>query len=240
MVHDAGIIITITGVVTGFLLLGSFLSITRSTIIRLITESEIANHHKESELKLLRSQLSPHFLFNVLNNIYGLAIQHDNRVPGLILRLSDLLRHSIYDTSREFILLKNELAYINNYIELERVRMGEKLKLDVSIQETNIDEIMIAPMLLIIFIENAFKHSKNSLLDEIYISIDLHIDNGRLVFTVGNSRSNGNNKDNNEESGIGLAVTKKRLDLLYHGNYSLDIKLENGFYEAKLQLNIKN
>jgi LytS/YehU family sensor histidine kinase len=235
--HSVGIVITIVCVVIGFLLLGSFLSITRSTIFRLIRETTIARDQRESELKLLRSQLSPHFLFNVLNNLYGLSIKQDKKVPGLILRLSDLLRHSIYDTNREFVPLTNELAYIDNYIELERIRIGEKLILESNIQKTDIGEIRIAPMLLIVFIENAFKHSKNTLLQEVIIKIDLHIDDGKLIFVVRNSCSDKPLEENKEEeSGIGLAVTLKRLDLLYRGNYSLVLKQENGFYEVTLQI----
>lgn len=235
--HIAIIIITIVFVVLGFLLLGAFLSITRSTINRLITETNIARQQRESELKLLRSQLSPHFLFNVLNNLYGLSIQQDNRVPGLILMLSDLLRHSIYDTGKDFVPLASELSYIENYIELERIRIGEKLIIESDIQKDRTGEIRIAPMLLIVFVENAFKHSKNTVLPEIHIKIDLHVDNGKLIFIVGNSCSDKpveNNK--NEESGIGLDVTKKRLELLYPGRYSMEIKQENGSYEVTLQL----
>lgn len=235
--HNAAVIITIICFVIGFLLLGSFLSITRSTITRLIRETNIARQQRESELKLLRSQLSPHFLFNVLNNLYGLSIQHDKRVPGLILRLSDLLRHSIYDTSLEFVPLSSELSYIENYIELERIRIGDKLILESNIQKDHTAEIMIAPMLLIVFVENAFKHSKNTVLPEIHVKIDLHVDNGKLNFIVGNSCSDKPvEKNKNEESGIGLDVTKKRLELLYPGKYSMKIKQENGFYEVTLQL----
>lgn len=235
--HNAFVIITIVCVVIGFLLLGSFLSITRSTILRLIRETAIANHQRESELRLLRSQLSPHFLFNVLNNLYGLSIQRDKRVPGLILKLSDLLRHSIYDTNREFVLLSNELSYIDNYIELERIRIGDRLLLQSDIQKTGIDGIRIAPMLLIVFIENAFKHSKNTINQEINIKINLRIEKGKLIFVVKNSCSDKTFEENEEgQPGIGMAVTKKRLELLYPGKYSLEIIHENGFYEVEFQL----
>jgi len=199
----------------------------------------IARQQRESELRLLRSQLSPHFLFNVLNDLYGLSLKQDKKVPGLILKLSDLLRYSIYDTNREFIPLTDELAYIANYIELERIRIGEKLILETNIQSTNISDIKIAPMLLIVFIENAFKHSKNTLLQEIYVKIDLHIDDGKLIFVVRNSCSDKPIEEKSEkESGIGLAVTLKRLELIYRGNYSLDKMQENGFYEVTLQLQL--
>lgn len=233
---NAGIIIAIVCIVTGFFIMGSFLSITRSSIIRQMKESAIAKHQKESELKLLRSQLSPHFLFNVLNNLYGLSTLQDKRVPGLILKLSDLLRHSVYDTNREYVPLAGELAYIENYIELERIRVGDKLVLKTDIQKTGIDGIQIAPMLLIVFVENAFKHSKNTLLPEIHINIVLHIENRKLIFVVRNSYSDNPEEKKGDESGIGLAVTAKRLDLLYPGKYTLERKFENGFYEVTLQL----
>jgi sensor histidine kinase YesM len=235
--HSAGIIITIFCIVTLFIFLGSFLSITRSSIIRQIRESDIARHQRESELKLLRSQLSPHFLFNILNNLYGLSARQDKRVPGLILRLSDLLRHSLYDTYREFIPLTSEVAYIENYIELERIRIGEKLILESDIQKAGIDGIRIAPMLLIVFVENAFKHSKDTVHPEIFINIDLHLSDGKLIFTVRNSCQDKPEEKKTDESGIGLAVTEKRLELLYHGKYTLHKKQENGFYEVTLQLN---
>lgn len=200
-------------------------------------ETAIASHQRESELKLLRSQLSPHFLFNVLNNLYGLSIQQDQRVPGLILKLSDLLRHSIYDTNREFVPLSNELSYIDNYIELERIRIGDRLILQSDIQKTGIDDVRIAPMLLIVFIENAFKHSKNTIKQEINIKIDLRIDKGKLIFVVKNSCSDKPVEENKDGlPGIGMAVTKKRLELLYPGKYSLEIMHENGFYVVEFQL----
>ena len=203
-------------------------------------EAMITQQHRESELQLLRSQLSPHFLFNVLNNLYGLSLANDNKVPGLLLKLSDLLRYSIYDTRKEYVPLMNELAYIENYIELEKIRIGDKLSFVSDIQKTNIEDIDIAPMLLIVFIENAFKHSKNTVLPEIQIETSLEIIDDILIFTVRNSYSDAASEySSNESPGIGLAVTLKRLELLYPGKYTLEKTKENGYYHVKLQLKIK-
>lgn len=232
--------ITISGIVIIFFLFGTLLSLGRATIMRQITEGRIAQQQRESELQLLRSQLSPHFLFNVLNSLYGLSMTHDNKVPGLLLKLSDLLRYSIYDTQNEFVPLANELAYIDNYIELEKIRIGEKLSFVSNIQRENIEGIKIAPMLLIVFVENAFTHSKNSLLPTIQIETGLQLIADKLIFTVKNSYVDTTFEySSNEVPGIGLAVTLKRLELLYPGKYSLEKTKENGFYQVKLQLRIK-
>jgi len=222
-----------------FFSLGMLLSIGRTTIIRQINEARISQEHRESELQLLRSQLSPHFLFNVLNSLYGLSLAEDKKVPVLLLKLSDLLRYSIYDTKPDFVPLINELEYIENYVELEKIRIGDKLSLDFNIQKTNLENIKIAPMLLIIFIENAFKHSKNTLLPKIHINIDLRIIDNYLVFSVKNSYAGDNEeRQSNVDSGIGLAVTLRRLDLLYHGKYLLENSKQNNYYQIKLQLRI--
>jgi len=234
------LILTVLYFVLMFFSLGMLLSIGRTTIIRQINEARITQEHRESELKLLRSQLSPHFLFNVLNNLYGLSLAQDKKVPVLLLKLSDLLRYSIYETKPDFVPLTNEMEYIDNYIELEKIRIGDKLSLDLNIQKTNIESIKIAPMLLIIFIENAFKHSKNTLIPKIRIKIDLQIIDNYLVFTVKNSYADDKDgQKSDEDSGIGLALTLKRLDLLYPGKYSLENSKENNYYQIKLQLRIK-
>lgn len=234
------VIITTSGFVIIFFSLGILLSIGRATIIRQITEARISQQHREIELQLLRSQLSPHFLFNVLNNLYGLSMVKDNKVPGLILKLSDLLRYSIYDTGKEYVPLTNELSYIDNYIELEKIRIGDKLSFVSNIQRSNIEGINIAPMLLIVFIENAFKHSKNTLLHEIQIELSLQVIDDKLIFTVKNSYTDETPENKSAEiPGIGLAVTLKRLELLYPGKYTLEKTKENGYYHVKLQLSIK-
>jgi len=171
--------------------------------------------------------------------LYGLSLANDNKVPGLLLKLSDLLRYSIYDTRKEYVPLTNELAYIDNYIELEKIRIGYKLSFVSDIQKTNIEGINIAPMLLIVFIENAFKHSKNTLLPYIQIETVLQVIDDMLIFTVKNSYSGAASEYSSESPGIGLAVTLKRLDLLYPGKYTLEKTKENGYYQVKLQLKIK-
>jgi two-component system, LytTR family, sensor kinase len=238
--QSPAVVITVLGFVISFFLFGTFLSITRTTILRQIQEAKIIQQHRESELQLLRSQLSPHFLFNVLNNLYGLSIRQDNKVPGLLLKLSDLLRYSIYDTGKEYVPLTKELSYIDNYIELEKTRIGAKLSFVSDIKRTDIEGVNIAPMLLIVFVENAFKHSKNTLLPEIKIETSLQIIDDILIFMVKNSYSDKTPENKSREvQGIGLSVTLKRLELIYPGKYTLEKIKENGYYQVKLQLKIK-
>ena len=239
--HILAIVITVLGFAILFFFLGLFLSITRTTILRQLSEASIIQQQKESEIQFLRSQLSPHFLFNILNNLYGLSITQHKKIPDLLLKLSDLLRYSIYDTKQDFVPLHDELEYIENYIELEKTRMGDRLLLNTNIQKTNIEAITIAPMLLIVFVENAFKHSKNTFNHNIWVNIDLQIIDDDLLFTIRNSCGEEKKETNriNEESGMGLSVTLKRLDLLYPGRYFLDKTRVNGYYEVKLQLKVK-
>lgn len=205
---------------------------------RQLQDAQAATEQKQTELNLLQSQLSPHFLFNTLNNIYGISIDRDERVPGLLLKLSNLLRYSLYDTKKPFVPLKEELEYIGNYIDFEKIRISDRLLLKTDIEPVSDTSIKIAPMVLIVFIENAFKHAKNTLEQEIYIDIALKISGNFILFSVKNSHNSNADKTNNldESSGIGLANTVKRLELLYGKDYGLKQFSETCEYIVQLTL----
>ena len=169
------IFVTILFVVGLFFSLGLFFSITRTTILRQLKEALIVQEQKDSELRLLKSQLGPHFLFNVLNNLYGLSLKCDDKVPNMILKLSGLLRYSLYDTSDHFVSLQSELDCIENYIELEKMRIGTRLALELNLSGEKTADVLIAPMLLMVFIENAFKHSTNTKQRSVIIKIDFRL-----------------------------------------------------------------
>lgn len=223
----------IIAVVTGILL-----KLIRATMRRQLQDAQAATEQKQTELNLLQSQLSPHFLFNTLNNIYGISIDRDERVPGLLLKLSNLLRYSLYDTKKPFVPLKEELEYIGNYIDFEKIRISDRLLLKTDIEPVSDTSIKIAPMVLIVFIENAFKHAKNTLEQEIYIDIALKISGNFILFSVKNSHNSNADKTNNldESSGIGLANTVKRLELLYGKDYGLKQFSETCEYIVQLTL----
>jgi LytS/YehU family sensor histidine kinase len=233
-------IITVLFFVLLFFFLGLFLSVTRNTVLRQINEAKTLQQQKEVELELLRSQLSPHFLFNTLNNLYGLSITQHQKMPGLLLKLSDLLRYTVYESREDFVSLKNEVNYIENYIELEKIRIGERLLYKANIDKANLESNQIAPLLLITFVENAFKHSKQTCDQSIEVRIILSVINDILYFAIKNSYMDETEKlDGFNKQGIGMSTTLKRLELLYPQKYILNTKKVNGYYEVKLQLNLK-
>jgi sensor histidine kinase YesM len=203
-----------------------------------LQQAHISAAQSLSELRLLQSQLSPHFLFNTLNNLYGLSITQHDKIPVLLLKLSDLLRYSVYDAKELFVPLKNELEYINNYIDFEKIRIGDRLQLSTSMEPVTDDRIKIAPMLLIVFIENAFKHSKNTLENEVFIDITLKTWGDSILFSVKNSYSSAANENNRlrTDNGLGLVNVRKRLQLLYAGAYDLKVTATEGFFTVMLQL----
>lgn len=219
---------------------GILIKLIRVTVKGQLTEAKVSAAQSQSELQLLQSQLSPHFLFNTLNNIYGISLTRHDKVPPLLLKLSDLLRYSVYDAKEQFVPLKHELDYINNYIEFEKIRVGEKLLLYVEIEPNINPQIKIAPLLLIVFIENAFKHAKNTTSQEIQISMQLKTWKDTILFAVWNSNSNQQGSEMlNSHSGFGLESVRKRLALLYPGEYDLNIEDKDHSYSVMLQLKAK-
>jgi len=219
---------------------GILLKLTRYSIIKQVTDAQAAATQKESELNLLQSQLSPHFLFNTLNNIYSIAIDQHEQVPALLLKLSDLLRYTVYDTKKTFVPLQDELDYINNYIDFEKMRIADRLELQVSLANAVGTRIKVAPMVLIVFIENAFKHAKNTLDQKIYIQIWLAVKGNQIQFMVTNSFNSGKTTGvTGESSGLGLDNTIKRLNLLYGNGYTLKQFAKDELYNAELCLPVK-
>ncbi|WP_214226259.1 histidine kinase [Pedobacter sp. B4-66] len=221
--------------------LGALIKIVHAISENQLKEAKTMAAHSKSELHLLQSQLSPHFLFNTLNNMYGLSITDHEKIPALLLKLSELLRYSVYDATEIYVPLKDEVTYINNYIEFEKIRIGDRLVLTTEIEEVIVPEIKIAPMLLIVFIENAFKHSKNTIDEKIYIDIKLKTWGNSILFSVKNSYGSEDNEKGtlNKSSGFGLDNVSKRLNLLYTGEHELNIKRDNSFYNVILQLKMK-
>jgi len=223
------------------LVMGIFIKLTRASVQRQIQEARISAEQKQSELNLLQSQLSPHFLFNTLNNMYGISITQHERVPALLLKLSDLLRYSVYDTKKPFVSVKEELEYIYNYISFEKLRISDRLVLQTDIETITDPNITITPMVLIVFIENAFKHAKNTLNQKIYVGIGLKIAGSDILFTVKNSYSHAKQEANtiHTSSGLGVANTIRRLNLLYEGDYELNQFVKDNLYIVELRLKIK-
>lgn len=187
---------------------------------------------KDQELQYLKKQIHPHFLFNTLNTIYGFALKKSNETPEIILKLSNLLDYILYQVKKPLVRLNEEVSHIKEYIDLERIRFQDSLKVEFLSDEID-PEIQVAPMLLIPFVENAFKHG-NIIDDYLKIEMELKVKGDTLDFRINNSvKSNFENEKNN---GIGLENINKRLDILYKDNYSLDIKREQNWYKVRLQI----
>ncbi|WP_267154261.1 sensor histidine kinase [Xanthomarina sp. F2636L] len=186
---------------------------------------------KEQELNYLKMQIHPHFLFNTLNTIYGFALKKADETPEMILKLSNLLDYLLYQVDKPFVLLTEEINHIKDYIELEKMRFNNSL--DVTFKIENISEnTKIAPMLLMPFIENSFKHGvlKNGVLR---IKINLSCTSENILFTIENTHF----KSENSTKGIGLENIQKRLDLLYKDKCELKIDATENLYKVLLKLN---
>jgi sensor histidine kinase YesM len=220
--------------------MGMLIKLTRASIKKQIHDAELRAEQKQSELNLLQSQLSPHFLFNTLNNLYGISITQHERMPPLLLKLSDLLRYSVYETKKSFVTLQEELEYINNYISFEKLRLSDRLVLHCDLNAANGKNIPIAPMVLIVFIENAFKHAQNTLDEKIYVNIMLTISGDQILFCIENSHCETKKFNSLQQtSGLGLDNTIKRLNLLYESDYTLEQIATHNKYTVNLRLKIK-
>ena len=188
---------------------------------------------KDQELHYLKKQIHPHFLFNTLNTIYGFALKQSKHTPDIILKLSNLLDYILYQVNKPKVNLKEEVLHIREYIELEKIRFQDTLQ--VIFTSTKINEnMMIAPMLLIPFVENAFKHGS---LDEGFLRIEITISvfDNQLHFAIKNSFLE-EEEDKEKITGIGLENIRKRLDLHYKGNYELTIGKTGKWFTSELSI----
>lgn len=199
-------------------------------------KKELEKARSEAELQNLKSQLNPHFLFNTLNNIYSLVAIDPDRAQYAIHDLSKLLRHVLYEDNQKLVSLDNELVFMKSYIELMGLRLSGKVKLEIDMPEQTTG-ILVAPLLFISLIENAFKHGVSPV-EESFIRIRLHVDGDRIIRCLIENSYFPKRDSDHSGSGIGLENLRKRLELLYSGRYSLTTGLVNETYVAELNLEI--
>ncbi|WP_178988150.1 sensor histidine kinase [Winogradskyella schleiferi] len=187
---------------------------------------------KEQELKYLKMQIHPHFLFNTLNTMYGFALKKADETPEMILKLSNLLDYLLYQVDKPFVSLNDEINHIEDYISLEQMRFSDTLNVNFS-KHINPEPIEIAPMLLIPFVENSFKHGKirNGKLE---ITIDIEATRSKIEFKIQNS----SNQTSSSSEGIGLENIKKRLEFLYPNQHQLKIDRDENVFTIALNLNL--
>lgn len=220
------------------------LAIASSMAYRTISDkskNDLLLHEKQeenlkSELSFLRSQISPHFMFNVLNNMLAMARAKSEQLEPTILKLSSLMRYILYESDGDKVSVSKETEYLRSYIDLQRQRIGNKVKLEVNIREPE-DEQEIAPMLLIPFIENAFKHGLGHR-PQPEIHIDLYIKDNSLYFSIRNTFLPGSGEVKDKTSGIGLANVKRRLNLLYPDRHHLLITTSGNWFMVTLEINL--
>lgn len=188
----------------------------------------------EAQLELLKSQVQPHFIFNTLNNIYSLSTQNSPKTSDLIYRLSSLLSYTLYDSRKTIIPLEQEIEYISNYIELEKIRYGERLDISVNILNDT-KHIGISPFLLLPLVENCFKHGVSNEIDTCWIRLDILHKDDWLIIKAENSKSS-NGKYNGTRNGIGLENVKKRLEILYPERHELKCIAEEQTYLVVLKI----
>ncbi|MBA3648479.1 MAG: histidine kinase [Chitinophagales bacterium] len=193
------------------------------------------------ELENLKAQISPHFLFNTMNNFYGLAVENSKKLPDLMIRLSDLLRYSLYETQQEKVPLKDEIDYLKNYIELEKIRLESNLDIQFIVNIKDPEKYQIAPLLFIIFIENAFKHAKNIVDEPVFIALSIIVsEDGILNLTVKNNYNTNAQNSFATEKGIGLENAKKRLSVIYpNEKHALSFHQDEMFYSVALSIHLK-
>jgi len=230
--------ITLDNTLTSFallLLIGGFIRLTYSFIRNQNEKKALENLNLNAEVNFLKSQINPHFLFNTLNSIYAQAHSRSDKTEFSILKLSELLRYVLYDSGERKVDLAKDIQYLNNYIDLQKIRLSSKVtvKYDVS---GNLHGHMIAPLLLISFIENAFKHGV-SYSQASVINITIRVFEKTLTLVVDNPIVERNSFDT---GGLGLKNVTRRLELLYPGKYQLDIRKDELQYSVNLKLKLES
>jgi Histidine kinase len=198
---------------------------------------ELKNYAKESELQYLKSQINPHFLFNNINNLYAYAVEQSPKTPDLILELSSVLRYMLYECRARFVPLHKEIKHLKDYINLSKLQIEGRGIVNTTVGDIP-ENYNIAPLVLSVFIENAFKHSASSQTENISISIEINVnDKGILNFVCINTYQSETNV-NDLDKGIGLQNVKKRLALMYPNSHKLEISNDTEYYKVLLNIDL--
>ena len=198
--------------------------------------SSLLEKQRTAELNVLKNQLNPHFLFNTLNNLYTLALKKSDKTPEVIAKLSEILDYILYQCKSDEVPLSNEIQLLNNYIGLEKVRYGKRV--DIDFKHDISCNVKIAPLLLLTFLENAFKHGVSQELNTAKINMTLEVRDNKIYFNIENTKPKQVQVDELRlQEGIGLKNIKKQLDILYGKNYDLVITNEDQSYSVVLKIN---
>ena len=196
---------------------------------QIIFITKLKNEKMKAELMLLKSQINPHFFFNTLNNLYGLVAKDPQKAQELILKLSDMMRYSIYEGEKDTVALREEIVFLKNYIELHKMRYHKQITVDFNCE---VDENRkVVPLLFIILLENSFKHGIENLRENAYIKMNLTTSQNEICFAIENNYETAEN-----HSGIGLKNLKRRLELIYPNQHKLSFLVTESVYQVQLIL----
>lgn len=191
----------------------------------------------QAEVNYLRSQVNPHFLFNILNNLYSLTLKKSEKAPDVVLKLSEMMEYMLYESDDKYVLLEKEIQYLKNYFELEKLRYGDHT--DIQLKTSgDISGLTIAPLLLLPLVENAFKHGVSRSANKAWLHCTIQVMAPELYVTVENSKQ-ATDSSNNNKGGIGLTNLKQRLELIYPANHSLEIEDKADRFRISLYIHLQ-
>ena len=202
-----------------------------STVAQIVTDwfrqlreqQELETRTMQSELRFLKSQINPHFLFNTLNNLYALTLKKSDKAPEIVIKLSEMMRYMLYECNEKRVPLYKEVNYLRNYLDLEQLRQHDNIRIDFTV-EGHVSDQRIAPLLFIPFLENSFKHGLNTQLRDGFVDIDLRVTDQTVNFRIENSKGQTVARpDNRPSGGIGLVNVRRRLNLMYPERYELRV-----------------
>ena len=200
-----------------------------------LTIQKITVEKLNAQVNFLRAQINPHFLFNILNNLYALTLKKSEHAPDVVLKLSEMMEYMLYDSTGEKVPLEKEISYLNSYMELERLRFSGEAAIDLSIN-AELNGCEIAPLLLLPLVENAFKHGLGKQTKGGWLKVTINLEQSTLEVIIENTKSTSNVK--NGKGGIGLDNLRKRLDLLYPGRYTLQLEDKTNTFWVKLVIDL--
>jgi len=213
-------------------------------LVKLWYQKKIDNDRLEreklkAELEILKGQLNPHFMFNTLNSIYALALKKSDYTPDAILMLSQLMRYILTECTAFTIELHKEIQALNDYISLEKNRFGNRIDIALNIQ-TELKNKMIAPLLLLPFIENSFKHGTSEMIEQVWINLDLQVKGDTLKFKLINGKTEVRSRIHNNSPQVGLLNVRRRLELLYPEAHTLILTEDKDIFVVSLTLELDN
>ena len=202
-------------------------------------KKELETQTMQSELKFLKSQINPHFLFNTLNSLYALTLKKSDSAPEIVIKLSEMMRYMLYECNERNVPLRKEVQYIQNYLDLERLRQGNHVQIDFDLHG-QIKDQQIAPLMFMPFLENSFKHGLNNQITDGFVKIKLQVDQNKVDLNIENSKPTTKPVQNHAKpsGGIGLVNVRRRLDLIYPKQYHLNVRDNPNTYQVQLKLDL--